>query len=39
MKDNAKVYAALKEAGFRQHPDEWWHWSIGEFTHKDHDHG
>ena len=27
-----KVFKALKFAGFKQHPDEWWHWSIGEFT-------
>lgn len=31
MKDE-KVFAALREAGLQQHPDEWWHWSIGEFA-------
>lgn len=34
---NEKVYKVLRKHGFKQHPDEWWHWSIGEFTH-DHDH-
>lgn len=29
---NEKVFAALRAQGFKQHPDEWWHWSIGEFT-------
>ncbi len=31
MQDNANLYRALYESGFRQHPGEWWHWSIGEF--------
>jgi len=35
---NEVVFQALRDAGFKQHPNEWWHWSIGEFTH-DHDHG
>ena len=29
---NEKVFAELRKAGFKQHPNEWWHWSIGEFT-------
>tara|TARA_R110001583_G_C5362445_1_gene381734 strand:+ start:69 stop:533 length:465 start_codon:yes stop_codon:yes gene_type:complete len=29
-----KVWEALEKAGFSQHPDEWWHWSIGEFIEK-----
>ena len=29
---NDKVFNALAEAGFKQHPNEWWHWSIGEFN-------
>lgn len=27
-----EVSEALTKAGFKQHPDEWWHWSIGEFV-------
>ena len=30
--NSKKVFKALREAGFKQHPGEWWHWSIGEFT-------
>ena len=27
-----KVAKAFVDAGFKQHPGEWWHWSIGEFS-------
>jgi len=29
---NEKVFSALRAAGLQQHPDEWWHWSRGEFA-------
>jgi len=29
---NEKVFAALRNAGLQQHPNEWWHWSKGEFS-------
>ena len=27
------VKEALQKEGFKQHPKEWWHWSVGEFNH------
>lgn len=30
--EDERVFAALRKAGFKQNPDEWWHWSIGEFN-------
>lgn len=29
--NNQKVFDSLKQQGFKQHPGEWWHWSVGEF--------
>ena len=26
-----QIAESLTRAGFKQHPNEWWHWSIGEF--------
>ena len=31
--DLKAVFSALESVGFKQHPNEWWHWSIGEFDH------
>ncbi len=31
---HGKIYKALYDAGLRRIPDEWWHWSIGEFNHE-----
>jgi len=40
-RNNKKLFNALKRAGFKQHRGdaehdaEWWHWSIGEFSHEE----
>ncbi len=34
-KNNKKLFNSLRKAGFKQHPNEWWHWSIGEFDHEE----
>jgi len=31
--DLKAVFSALESVGFKQHPEEWWHWSVGEFDH------
>jgi len=30
--EDERVFSALRSAGFVQNPDEWWHWSVGEFN-------
>jgi len=34
-KNNKKLFNSLRKAGFKQHQNEWWHWSIGEFEHEE----
>ena len=29
---NEKIFEELRKQGFKQHPNEWWHWSYGEFN-------
>jgi hypothetical protein len=31
---HGKIYKALYDVGLRRIPNEWWHWSLGEFDHE-----